>query len=534
MRKGKVAVLLLCLIFCLSVVYSAGAESPLSAKQLLLNKLESLELEPTGELYKTFSGTATYTIKELSGMLISSVEPLKNLTGAQFKLDYGFLVPQNKLEANYDIIINQGQYKGDIYLDATRLILSSDVLSLVKLFNPEFNTEESGTLTDYLYLSDPEITNIWNNMDVSSGQKIPPEFKELLVFFVEAVPDQYFTTSLVNQKVTFSLDQDGLEDVLLAILIKVKNEDERFAELAAGLLTTYSPGENKAAMQKKILDGLEESIQDGSFPDSADDFQELGEVIVLNQLSCEIPLLPGGQSNFTMDFGFGGDAALTGGIKVDVVTSGPADNNSGTYAIDFEVQESKQKIKANGQVSGDFRQTGKDGESNVTIRVQARDFSETTTFLNMLLEGQSDVKVDQSLQINIPVLTESNSMNLEKYLKKPSGVSVLVDGRPVYFDVAPFIKDDRTIVPLRNLAETLGCAVTWTEPDRIDLNREDISITIYIENPMYTANGTEKMLDACPFIKDERTMVPLRFIAEEFGCRVQYEEVTQTVYINTQ
>ena len=41
MRKGKVAVLLLCLILCLSVVYSAGAESPLSAKQLLLNKLKS-------------------------------------------------------------------------------------------------------------------------------------------------------------------------------------------------------------------------------------------------------------------------------------------------------------------------------------------------------------------------------------------------------------------------------------------------------------------------------------------------------------
>ena len=125
MRKGKVAVLLLCLILCLSVVYSAGAESPLSAKQLLLNKLKSSDLEPTGELYKTFSGTATYTIKELSGMLISSAEPLKNLTGAQFKLDYGFLVPQKKLEANYDIIINQGQYKGDIYLDATRLIRNS-------------------------------------------------------------------------------------------------------------------------------------------------------------------------------------------------------------------------------------------------------------------------------------------------------------------------------------------------------------------------------------------------------------------------
>lgn len=117
------------------------------------------------------------------------------------------------------------------------------------------------------------------------------------------------------------------------------------------------------------------------------------------------------------------------------------------------------------------------------------------------------------------------------YLNKPTGISVLVDGMPVHFDVDPFIKDDRTIVPLRNLAETLGFEVTWTEPDRIDLKREDISITMYIGNPVYIANGIEKTLDVPPFIKDGRTMVPLRFIAEEFGCQVDYDEATKTVFI---
>jgi len=64
------------------------------------------------------------------------------------------------------------------------------------------------------------------------------------------------------------------------------------------------------------------------------------------------------------------------------------------------------------------------------------------------------------------------------------------------------------------------------------LKREDISITIYIDNPVYTAGAIEKTLDVPPFIKDGRTMVPLRFIAEEFGCRVEYEETTKTVFIS--
>jgi hypothetical protein len=339
--------------------------------------------------------------------------------------------------------------------------------------------------------------------------------------------------------VTFSLDQEGLEDVLLQILQKIKNEDERFAELIAGLLAAYAPGEDKADIKREILDSLEKSIQDGSFNESEDEIQELLKNVTINQLSYEIPLLPGGESEFNLDLALdtGGGAAASeaeawrGGVKVKALTSGPSDNRTGAYTIVFDIQDDKNLI-IEGQVNGKYRQTDKDANSDFRVRVLANDSTGANTFLKLLLEGQSEVKAEQNLQINIPVLTETNSVNLVDYLKKPSGISVLVDGLPVYFDVEPFIKDDRTMVPLRNLAETFGCEVTWTEPGRIDLNREDISITMYIDNPVYTAGGIEKTLDVPPFIKDGRTMVPLRFIAEEFDCQVEYEETTETVFIS--
>ena len=538
MKKGKIGLLLLCFILCLSVVCTAAAETPLSAKQLLLNKLKNWDAGPAAELYNTSSGTVSYTVKELDGMLVSA-EPLKSLAGAQLKLKHEFLASEEKLAAEYELTLKQGQYRGDIYLDSTRLILSPDVLSLVKLFDPEYDMGAIEHLPEYFFLSEPEIAQIWDNMAVSSGQEIPPELRELLVFFVEAVPGQYFTTSLINQRVTFSLDQEGLEDVLLQILQKIKNEDERFAELIAGLLAAYAPGEDKADIKREILDSLEKSIQDGSFNESEDEIQELLKNVTINQLSYEIPLLPGGESEFNLDLALdtGGGAAASeaeawrGGVKVKALTSGPSDNRTGAYTIVFDIQDDKNLI-IEGQVNGKYRQTDKDANSDFRVRVLANDSTGANTFLKLLLEGQSEVKAEQNLQINIPVLTETNSVNLVDYLKKPSGISVLVDGLPVYFDVEPFIKDDRTMVPLRNLAETFGCEVTWTEPGRIDLNREDISITMYIDNPVYTAGGIEKTLDVPPFIKDGRTMVPLRFIAEEFDCQVEYEETTETVFIS--
>jgi hypothetical protein len=537
-KKGKIGLLLLCFILCLSVVCTAAAETPLSAKQLILNKLKNWDAGPAAELYNTSSGTVSYTVKELDGMLVSA-EPLKSLAGAQLKLKHEFLASEEKLAAEYELTLKQGQYRGDIYLDSTRLILSPDVLSLVKLFDPEYDMGAIEHLPEYLFLSEPEIAQIWDNMAVSSGQEIPPELRELLVFFVEAVPGQYFTTSLINQRVTFSLDQEGLEDVLLQILQKIKNEDERFAELIAGLLAAYAPGEDKADIKREILDSLEKSIQDGSFNESEDEIQELLKNVTINQLSYEIPLLPGGESEFNLDLALdtGGGAAASeaeawrGGVKVKALTSGPSDNRTGAYTIVFDIQDDKNLI-IEGQVNGKYRQTDKDANSDFRVRVLANDSTGANTFLKLLLEGQSEVKAEQNLQINIPVLTETNSVNLVDYLKKPSGISVLVDGLPVYFDVEPFIKDDRTMVPLRNLAETFGCEVTWTEPGRIDLNREDISITMYIDNPVYTAGGIEKTLDVPPFIKDGRTMVPLRFIAEEFDCQVEYEETTETVFIS--
>lgn len=537
MKKTKGLLLLLCLVLCFGIAYSANAETPLSAKQQLLSKIQSSDFGLQNELYENSSGTASYEIKALSGMLISGFEPLKTLAGTELKLDYKLNSPEKKLGSNYDLVLNKNTYKGDLFIDDNKLILSSEVLSLIKTFDPNFSIGGKKDLPQYVYFTDREIAKMWENIIKSKGQSLPPGSKELLVFIFEAVPDKYFTTSLVNQKVGLSINQNGFEDVVLSVLQKVKNEKERFATLVANFVVAFDSTQDPEKIKKEVLRDLEKSISNGSFPDSQEKIQKLlAGMVVLEELTYEASLLPSGPSRFFMAVNFGDDSKLAGRITLDTNLTGSKDNLSGTYVVSLTAKENVQKIKVDGQINGQFKQTGVDMKSDGLVKVNVKDFSGASTLLDFALQASSAARVDKDVRINIPVLTESNSMNIEKYMKNIP--EVLVDGKPVVFDVDPVtikIKDGKRImVPLRNLAEALGSEVTWVEPDQININRGDTSMTMYINKRSYMVNGIEKQLDMPPFIKSgKRTMVPVRIVAEELGCRVEYDEISNTVFISS-
>jgi len=100
------------------------------------------------------------------------------------------------------------------------------------------------------------------------------------------------------------------------------------------------------------------------------------------------------------------------------------------------------------------------------------------------------------------------------------------------FDVPPYIKGGRRVmVPVRNLAESLGCEVAWQDPNEVRINRDNVSIVMYVDKRLYLVNGVKKILDVPPVQANGRILVPLRFMAQELGCRVSYDDSSKTVYI---
>lgn len=97
-----------------------------------------------------------------------------------------------------------------------------------------------------------------------------------------------------------------------------------------------------------------------------------------------------------------------------------------------------------------------------------------------------------------------------------------INGVTYQTDTQPVVLDGRTFVPYRLLAEALGGAVEYDNSTQtITTVYGGNSIIMTIGSKNYTVNGTPATMDVEPYINsDSRTMVPLRFLAEALGCKV--------------
>ncbi len=117
-------------------------------------------------------------------------------------------------------------------------------------------------------------------------------------------------------------------------------------------------------------------------------------------------------------------------------------------------------------------------------------------------------------------------------LSYPRCISVRFNGNKVYFDQLPVIENDRTLVPLRAIFEALDAQVTWDGETRtVSAAKGDRSVSLTIDDVNATVNGAAEVLDVPAKIINDRTMVPVRFIAQSFGADVDWNPDTRTVII---
>ncbi|MBN2983813.1 copper amine oxidase N-terminal domain-containing protein [Cohnella algarum] len=95
-------------------------------------------------------------------------------------------------------------------------------------------------------------------------------------------------------------------------------------------------------------------------------------------------------------------------------------------------------------------------------------------------------------------------------------------------DVSPDMKNNRTMVPLRVISENLGATVNWLD-SAVVLTKSNVEVILQLNSNKAVINGKTVLFDAKPYLKNNRTMVPLRFIAEAFGSDVSYSNNAVTV-----
>lgn len=111
-------------------------------------------------------------------------------------------------------------------------------------------------------------------------------------------------------------------------------------------------------------------------------------------------------------------------------------------------------------------------------------------------------------------------------------IDVLINGEKLQLDMPPVIENDRTLVPFRNIFETLGYEVQWIDEFKgIIAEKENVSMIMNIDNNEMYVNDEYVYSDTAPRLIDSTTYVPVRLISEYSGYDVLWSEKEQAVLL---
>lgn len=113
-------------------------------------------------------------------------------------------------------------------------------------------------------------------------------------------------------------------------------------------------------------------------------------------------------------------------------------------------------------------------------------------------------------------------------------IQVYIDQTKITYDVPPQVKDSRTLVPIRKTFENLDANVKWNSKDNsITIVKEHTTLKLTLNKKTVWKNGKSTTIDVPVIAKDNRTFVPIRFIADSLGYKVKWNNSTRSVLISS-
>lgn len=157
----------------------------------------------------------------------------------------------------------------------------------------------------------------------------------------------------------------------------------------------------------------------------------------------------------------------------------------------------------------DDKYVGISNEIPYTAMLDASDYS-----------GNHRLKAVATFDNGKTLVTESNI-----YINNiAQNIVVEIDEERIYFDQEPILYNDRTMVPMRKIFEELGAKVTWDDSSQTASGRKgDRTVRVTIGQKTMYINNKKIELDTAPFVLSGRTLVPVRAIAEGLGCDVDWD-----------
>lgn len=111
-------------------------------------------------------------------------------------------------------------------------------------------------------------------------------------------------------------------------------------------------------------------------------------------------------------------------------------------------------------------------------------------------------------------------------------IKIYLNGSRLRLDAQPISKKGLVFVPLRGIFEKMGASVSfYKDQGKIVSTRGNTNIVLILNQSYAKVNGFKKRVLYPPFVKNNRTYVPLRFLSESLGCEVGWHPPSSTVVI---
>jgi titin len=239
-------------------------------------------------------------------------------------------------------------------------------------------------------------------------------------------------------------------------------------------------------------------------------FNEIGNSRSSNEVSATAVSIPNPPSYL--------DATAISSSKIELTWADNSDNETGFKVERKKSGEAFSQIKTVEKNITTYIDTGLTADTKYLYRVRA--------YNNM---GNSKYTTDVS------VLTAQPAMIIKLIV---GSATYYINNQTKTMDAAPIIKDNRTLLPIKYVAEAIGANVVWDNNERkVTISLKETTIELWIGQSSAKVNGGYKLIDSSnnrvtPIIVEPgRTMLPIRFISENLGAKVDWNSSKREVTV---
>ncbi|MEI0739182.1 stalk domain-containing protein [Paenibacillus sp. JTLBN-2024] len=139
-----------------------------------------------------------------------------------------------------------------------------------------------------------------------------------------------------------------------------------------------------------------------------------------------------------------------------------------------------------------------------------------------------------NIKFTMPSLSSEAGLPTGKVVMAIGQKSATANGQSKTMEVAPVMKERSTYIPIKYVLDTFGGRAVWDAANqRITVTRGGKVMDLTVGDTDFILNGKRKGANVAPYISNGRTLVPLRLVSEQLGLNVKWEQKTKTVTIES-